>query len=166
MIVASATVSAATTAVASPQADDPLVDVAIDSFSPATPKPGQAVTITGTVTNTSNVTLEGPQAIACIDNERLTTRAELAAIPTEDNKSENNRSSCHGLDNPASSTFQAYTAPLVPKARVKFQLVVPWAEWHIGNKPGVYVVGVMFRDLGSGPMSARRAGSPPAGAGC
>ncbi|WP_133979893.1 DUF6049 family protein [Kribbella voronezhensis] len=145
MIVASATVSAATTAVASPQADDPVVDVAIDSFSPAIPKVGQAVTITGTVTNTSNVTLEVPQAIACIDTERLTTRAELAAIPTEENKPVGNRNNCHGLDSAEAATFQPFTEPLVPKARVKFELVVPWAEWHISKKPGVYVVGVMFR---------------------
>jgi hypothetical protein len=145
MIVASATVSAATTAAASPVADDPVVDVTIDSFTPATPKPGQAVTITGQVTNTSNVTLGNPQAIACIDENRLTTPAELAAIPTEENKPVNNRNTCHGLDNPAASTFQAYTEPLAPKATVKFQLVIPWSEWHIGKKPGVYAVGVMFR---------------------
>lgn len=145
MIVASATVCAATTAAASPLADDPVVDVTIDSFTPATPRPGQAVTITGQVTNTSNVTLENPQAIACIDETRLTTPAELAAIPTEENKPVNNRNTCHGLDNADSTTFQAYTEPLAPKATVKFQLVVPWAEWNIGRKPGVYAVGVMFR---------------------
>lgn len=145
MIVASATVSAATTADAAPVADDPVVEVAIDSFSPATPKPGQAVTITGRVTNTSNTTIANPQAIACIDSERLTTRAEIAAIPTEENKPVNDRNSCHGLDNSGSSTFQAYTDPLAPKATVKFQLMVPWEEWHIGKKPGVYAVGVMFR---------------------
>ncbi|QNE23044.1 hypothetical protein F1D05_20470 [Kribbella qitaiheensis] len=145
MIVASATVLAAPTAIASPAADDPVVDVAIDSFSPATPKPGQAVTITGRVTNTSNATIANPQAIACIDEERVTTRAEIAAIPTEQNKPVNNRNTCHGLDNPNSTTFQAYTDALAPKATVRFQLLVPWDEWHIGNKPGVYAVGVMFR---------------------
>jgi hypothetical protein len=142
VFVASAAVSASTSAVASPAADDPVVAVTIDSFTPATPQPGQPVTITGRVTNTSSVTFENPQAIACVDEHRLTTRAQLAAIPTED-KPQNN--SCAGLTNADSTTFQAFTAPLAPKATVKFQLVVPWAEWNIGKKPGVYVVGVMFR---------------------
>ncbi|HEY0470904.1 MAG TPA: hypothetical protein VGD34_04545 [Kribbella sp.] len=148
VFVASAAVSAPASAVARRAADDPVVDVTIDSFSPATPKPGQPVTITGRVTNTSSVTFENPQAIACLDDHRLTTRAQLAAIPAED-KAANN--SCAGLDNAGSTTFQAFTAPLAPKATVKFQLVVPWAEWNITKKPGVYVVGVMFRGNFSDP---------------
>jgi hypothetical protein len=147
VFVASAAVSAPASAVARRAADDPVVDVTIDSFSPTTPKPGQPVTITGRVTNTSSVTFENPQAIACLDDHRLTTRAQLAAIPAEDKAA----NSCAGLDNADSTTFQAFTAPLAPKATVKFQLVVPWAEWNIAKKPGVYVVGVMFRGNFSDP---------------
>ncbi|MDX6236514.1 MAG: hypothetical protein QOG10_1329 [Kribbellaceae bacterium] len=123
-----------------------MVDVSIDTFTPATPKPGQPVTITGRVTNTSTATFDNPQAIACIDDQRLETRAELAEIPAENDKPVNEqRSSCSGLNNPGSTTFQTLATKLAPKASVPFKLVVPWNEWHISNSPGVYVVGVTIR---------------------
>lgn len=80
LIVASAAVSAVTAAVAAPAADPPVVAVTIDAFNPVAVVPGDPVTIRGQVTNTSDVTLKAPQAIACIDSKRLATRADLAAV--------------------------------------------------------------------------------------
>jgi hypothetical protein len=131
--------------IAAPVADDPVVNVSMDTFTPATPKPGQPVTITGRVTNTSTATFDNPQAIACIDNQRLQTRAELAAIPPEnDNPVNEQRSSCSGLYN-SESTFQTLATKLAPKSSVPFKLVVPWKQWHISDRSGVYVVGVTIR---------------------
>lgn len=144
LIVASAAVAASPEAVAAPAADD-LVQVTIDSFSPSAPKPGDAVTITGKVTNKSQNTYDNPQAIACIDSKRLSTPEQLAAIPTEADQ-EKDRSSCVGRDfNAESTAFKPLGAPLAPQATVPFRLVVQWKEWEIGNRPGVYVVGVAFR---------------------
>src|SRR3978361_1530142 len=47
-----AALAAVPASIAAPVADDPVVNVSIDTFTPATPKPGQPVTITGQVTNT------------------------------------------------------------------------------------------------------------------
>ncbi|MEV8377502.1 hypothetical protein AB0P21_32495 [Kribbella sp. NPDC056861] len=145
LIVASSAVLASTQAIAAPAEDNPLVDVTIDSFIPAAPIPGQAVTITGRVTNTSQTTFQNSQANACIKRERLSTAAAVAAIPTELDVPMQDRNDCAGLTNPEGTTLQRYDAPLAPKASVAFKLVVPWSEWKISSQPGVYSVGVRFR---------------------
>jgi hypothetical protein len=145
LIVASSAVLASTQAVAAPAEDNPVVDVAIDSFSPAAPIPGQAVTIVGRITNTSQTTFQNSQANACIKRERLATAAAVAAIPTELDVPMKDRNECAGLTNPEGTTLQKYDAPLAPKASVAFKLVVPWNEWKISSQPGVYSVGVRFR---------------------
>ncbi|HEY0690111.1 MAG TPA: hypothetical protein VGD71_13850 [Kribbella sp.] len=140
-----AALAAVPASIAAPVADDPVVNVSIETFTPATPKPGQPVTITGQVTNTSTATFDNPQAIACIDDQRLQTRAEIAAIPPENDKPVNEqRSSCSGLYN-SESTFQTLATKLAPKSSVPFKLVVPWKQWHISDRSGVYVVGVTIR---------------------
>ncbi|GAA0936394.1 DUF6049 family protein [Kribbella koreensis] len=145
LIAASAAALAPAQAAATAAEDNPMVDVAIDSFSPSTPAPGQAVTITGRVTNTSQTTFEGSQATACIERDRLSTAAQVAAIPTEADVPVKDRNDCSGLTNPEASTFQEFDAPLAPKDSVPFTLVVPWSEWKISSEPGVYSVGVRFR---------------------
>lgn len=122
-----------------------MVNVAIDSFTPAAPKPGDAVVITGRITNTSNSTFDNAQATACIDDHLLTTSAELAAIPTEADEPVQKRNSCVGLNDPDSATFQEFDQPVAPKATVPFRLVVRWQDWHIDGRTGVYAVGVRFR---------------------
>ncbi|WP_328331444.1 hypothetical protein OHA70_11430 [Kribbella sp. NBC_00382] len=145
LIAASAASLAPTQAVAAAAEENPMVDVAIDSFSPSTPVPGQPVTITGRVTNTSQTTFEASQATACIERDRLSTAAAIAGIPTEADVPVNDRNDCSGLTNPEATTFQEFDAPLAPKASVTFKLVVPWSEWKISSQPGVYSVGVRFR---------------------
>jgi hypothetical protein len=145
LLAASATALAPTQAVAAPAEENPVVDVAIDSFSPSTPVAGQAVTITGRITNTSQTTFQGSQATACIARERLSTAAAIAAIPTEADVPVKDRNDCSGLTNPDATTFQEFDAPLAPKDTVAFKLVVPWNEWKISSQPGVYSVGVRFR---------------------
>ncbi|MGC4936870.1 DUF6049 family protein [Kribbella sp. DT2] len=146
VIAASVAAQPAPDAVASPAADDPVVDVSVDSFTPATPRPGDQVTITGRVTNTSSATLGNPQAAVCVVDKRLDSRAQLAAIPTEADKPVNERDDCVGLNNSDSTTFQEYGAPLAPKATVAFRLVVRWSDWDLrSDEPGVYTVGVRFR---------------------
>ena len=144
LIAASAAVTAPIQAAAVPVADDP-VQVTIDSFSPSTPKPGDAVTITGKVTNKSSTTFENPQAIFCIDNKRLTTPEQLAAISTEEDVAGDD-SSCAKRRLPSESTgYLPLGAPLTPQASAPFKLVVKWNEWGLTDQPGVYVVGVAFR---------------------
>jgi hypothetical protein len=145
LFAASAAISAQPAVVAAATADDPVVDVTIDSFTPAAPVPGQPVTITGRVTNTGTATFMNPQAIACIERERMSTRAQLASIDTEADQPLNDRNNCGGLTTADSTTFQLLGAPLAPKASVPFRLVVPWKEWKISDEPGVYTVGVRFR---------------------
>ncbi|WP_432943391.1 DUF6049 family protein [Kribbella sp. CA-253562] len=145
VIAASVAAQPGPDAVASPSAEDPVVEVAIDSFTPSAPKPGDQVVITGRVTNTSTATLTNTQAAVCIDDSRLTTRAQLAAIPTEADEPVNGRNDCVGLNNSDSTSFQEYAAPLTPKATVPFRLVVPWKDWGVTGRPGVYTVGVRFR---------------------
>ncbi|MEV6284541.1 DUF6049 family protein [Kribbella sp. NPDC051770] len=146
VIAASVAAQPAPDAVASPSAEDPVVDVTIDSFTPTAPKPGDQVVITGRVTNTSQATLVNSQAQVCIVDRRLTTRAQLAAIPTEADQPLNDRNDCVGLNNSDSATFQEYDAPLAPKATVPFRLVVRWSDWGLkDNRPGAYTVGVRFR---------------------
>ncbi|MER7246696.1 hypothetical protein [Kribbella sp. NPDC000426] len=133
-------------------ADDPTVQVTIDTFGPVAPKPGQPVVIKGRVTNTSSVTFNDPQALACIDRTRLASTAAVEAIPTEQNTPMNDRDSCTNLTNDP-QTFKPFEQPLAPKQTVDFTLVVPWKEWRISGQTGVYVVGVTFR--GEPPNSAR-----------
>ena len=144
LIAASAAVLGAAPTSAAP-AEDPVVDVAIDSFSPVAPKPGEPVTITGRVTNTSDATFRDPQALACIDRKRLTTNADIAAVSTEQDLAMSKRVSCTRMANFETGTFQQFGAPLAPKASVQFTLTVPWDEWQIKKDTGVYVVGVVFR---------------------
>ncbi|RZU20558.1 hypothetical protein EV645_2793 [Kribbella rubisoli] len=125
-------------------ADDPTVQVTIDSFGPVAPKPGQPVVIKGRVTNTSAVTFNDPQALACIDRTRLASTAAVEAIPTEQNVAMNDRDSCSNLTNDP-QTFKPFDQPLAPKQTVEFSLTVPWKEWRIQDQTGVYVVGVTFR---------------------
>ncbi|MET9270302.1 hypothetical protein [Kribbella sp. NPDC003557] len=133
-------------------ADEPAVQVTIDSFGPAAPKAGQQVVIKGRVTNTSSVTFDDPQALACIDRTRLASTAALDAIPSEQNVPMNDRDSCRNLTNDE-QTFQPFEQPLAPKQTVEFTLTVPWKEWRITGQTGVYVVGVAFR--GKPPNSER-----------
>lgn len=148
MVAASAATLAAP-ADAAP-ADEPAVQVTIDSFGPAAPKVGEQVVIKGRVTNTSSVTFDDPQALACIDRTRLASTAALDAIPTEQNVPMNDRDSCRNLTNDE-QTFQPFEQALAPKQTVEFTLTVPWKEWRINDHTGVYVVGVTFR------------GKPPSG---
>jgi hypothetical protein len=134
------------------RADEPAVQVTIDSFGPTAPKPGQPVVIKGRVTNTSSVTFEDPQALACIDRTRLASTTALDAISTEQNIPMSDRDSCRNLTNDE-QTFQPFDQPLAPKATVEFTLTVPWKEWRITDQTGVYVVGVAFR--GQPPNSSR-----------
>lgn len=122
-----------------------MVDVTIDSFTPAAPVPGQPVTITGHVTNTSTATFSTPQAIACIEHKRLTTRAQLAAIDVEADQPLNERNHCEGMAKADATTWQQVAPELAPKATAPFKLTIPWDEWEISNQPGVYTVGVRFR---------------------
>lgn len=137
-----ATVAAAPGSTAAPRADDPAVDVTIESFAPVAPKPGQAVVITGQVRNTGPVALEKPQAAVCLQRDRLDTRADLAAIPPEVDGPINEQNSCRRLGGTA---FLAYDAPLEPNAMVRFTFKVTWDQWDIPDESGVYVVGVQFR---------------------
>ncbi|WP_410786804.1 hypothetical protein [Kribbella sp. C-35] len=146
-----ATLGAPAEAEAAP-ADEPAVQVTIDSFGPTAPKPGQQVVIKGRVTNTSSVTFEEPQALACIDRTRLASTAALDAISTEQNIPMSDRDSCRNLANDE-QTFQPFEQPLAPKETVEFTLTVPWKEWRINDQTGVYVVGVAFR--GQPPNSSR-----------
>src|SRR5207245_2199702 len=75
-----AAMAAVPASIAAPAADDPVVDVSIDTFTPATPKPGQPVTITGRVTNTSTATFDNPQAIACIDASPMPRKVNTAMV--------------------------------------------------------------------------------------
>ncbi|HZX03352.1 hypothetical protein [Kribbella sp.] len=124
--------------------DEPAVQVSIDTFGPVAPKPGEQVVIKGRVTNTSSVTFDAPQALACIDRTRLASTSALEAIPTEQNLPMDKRDSCSNLTND-SQTFQPFDQPLAPKQTVNFSLTVPWKEWRINPDTGVYVVGVTFR---------------------
>ncbi|MFI5691465.1 hypothetical protein ACIA58_06460 [Kribbella sp. NPDC051586] len=133
-------------------ADDPAVQVTIDSFSPVALEPGQPVVIKGRVTNTSSVTFNDPQALACIDRTRLASTVALDRIPTEQNIPLNDRDSCSNLTNDP-QTFKPFEQPLAPKQTVAFTLTVPWKEWRIKDQTGVYVVGVTFR--GEPPNSSR-----------
>jgi hypothetical protein len=155
LIAASAAVTGPNPATAAPVADDP-VQVTIDSFSPAAPKPGDAVTISGKVTNKSSTTFENPQAIACIDSQRLTTAEQLAAVPAEENETAGDKRSCERRDNkPESTAYMRLGAPLAPQASVAFKLVVQWREWGITDHPGVYVAGVAFRGTPVDPSGDR-----------
>lgn len=142
LIVAPAAISATPAAAVD---DDPTVEVTIDSFGPVAPRPGQTVTIKGTVKNTSTTTFGNPQAITCIDRDRLTTAAQVAAVPNEQNIPMNDRNSCSGIDTPDTPTFQVLGEKLAPNAKVAFTLTVPWEEWRISRDTGVYTVGVTFR---------------------
>ncbi|MFF1818860.1 hypothetical protein ACFVWG_16275 [Kribbella sp. NPDC058245] len=142
LIVAPAAISAVPAAAVD---DDPTVEVTIDSFGPVAPKPGDTVTIKGTVTNTSTTTFGNPQAITCIDRHRLTTAAQIAAVPNEQNIPMKDRNSCSGIDTPDTPTFQVLGEKLAPNAKVPFTLTVPWKEWRISSQTGVYTVGVTFR---------------------
>ncbi|MGZ0149867.1 hypothetical protein ACXJJ3_22600 [Kribbella sp. WER1] len=124
--------------------DEPAVQVSIDTFGPVAPKPGEQVVIKGRVTNTSSVTFDAPQALACIDRTRLASTAALEAISTEQNVPMDKRDSCSNLTND-SQTYQRFEQPLAPKQTVNFSLTVPWKEWRIDADTGVYVVGVTFR---------------------
>jgi hypothetical protein len=144
LIAASAAVLGVPPTSAAP-VEDPVIDVTIDSFAPVAPAPGQQVRITGRITNTSSETFQAPQALACIDRERLATNAGIAAISTEQDLAMNDRNSCERLTTAESGVFQQFPEPLAPKQSVQFSLTVPWNEWQISRQTGAYVVGVVFR---------------------
>jgi hypothetical protein len=152
LLVTATAVTLATPASAAPS-DEPVVQVTIDSFGPVAPKPDQQVVIKGRVTNTSSVTFDDPQALACIDRTRLASTVAVDAISTEQNTPMSQRDSCKNLVNPETQTFQPFEQPLAPKQSVDFTLTVPWKEWRITDQTGVYVVGVVFR--GKSPNSER-----------
>ncbi|MFK4083298.1 DUF6049 family protein [Kribbella sp. NPDC020789] len=158
LIVAPAAISAVPATAAD---EEPTVQVTIDSFLPVAPKPGQTVTLKGTVTNTSTTTFgESPQVVACIDRHQLTSAAEIAAVPNEQNIPMSDRDSCSGIGvkDADSPTYQVLGEKLAPNAKVAFTLQVPWKEWRINSHTGVYTVGVMFRGTpeGAGRSTAGR----------
>ncbi|TCC52999.1 hypothetical protein E0H75_04470 [Kribbella capetownensis] len=131
--------------------DELTVDVSIDSFAPVAPKPGDPVVIKGRVTNTSSVTFDEPQALACIDRTRLSSSADIADVSAEQDVAMRDRDSCANLTD--GTAFQPFEQPLAPKASVEFTLTVPWEQWRISDRTGAYVVGVVFR--GQPPNSDR-----------
>ncbi|WP_406049756.1 hypothetical protein [Kribbella sp. NBC_00889] len=131
--------------------DELTVDVSIDSFAPVAPKPGNPVVIKGRVTNTSSVTFDEPQALACIDRTRLASSADIADVSAEQDVAMRDRDSCANLTD--GTAFQPFEQPLAPKASVDFTLTVPWEQWRISDRTGAYVVGVVFR--GQPPDSDR-----------
>ncbi|MEV5960653.1 DUF6049 family protein [Kribbella sp. NPDC051952] len=150
VVSAGLVLAAAAATLGSPSADaaptdDPVVQVTIDSFGPIAPKVGDAVTIKGTVRNTSQVTFAKPQALACIARSRLSTSTQIAAVGTEQNVPMNDRDSCSRLTTADSGAFQELGDSFAPNAALPFSLTIPWKEWRIGAETGVYVVGVQFR---------------------
>ncbi|GAA3079698.1 DUF6049 family protein [Kribbella aluminosa] len=143
LLVAASAATLSAPAAAEP-VDEPAVQVSIDTFGPVAPKAGEQVVIKGRVTNTSSVTFDAPQALACIDRTRLASTSALDAISTEQNVPMDKRDSCSNLTTD-SQTFQPFDQPLAPKQTVQFSLKVPWKEWRINGDTGVYVVGVTFR---------------------
>jgi hypothetical protein len=131
--------------------DDLTVDVSIDSFAPVAPHPGDPVVIKGRVTNTSSVTFDEPQALACIDRTRLANSADIASVSDEQDVAMRDRDSCANLTD--GTAFQPFEQPLAPKASVEFTLTVPWEQWRISDLTGAYAVGVVFR--GQPPNSDR-----------
>jgi hypothetical protein len=152
LLIAAVAAAPASTAT---RAEDPVVDVTIQSFTPGGPRPGQPVRITGEIRNTSTVPLENPQAAVCLQRDRLATRAEVAAVPAEDQGPIDEQKSCGRLGDTA---FQAYESALQPNATVRFDLTLTWDQWGI-DPPGVYVVGIQFRvdSPGEGRMTVGRA---------
>ena len=115
----------------------------IDSFTPAAPKPGDAVTITGPVTNTSTVTLRQRPGHRLHRRPAAGDPRRAGRDPAEDDKPVESEQ-LRGLNDPDSATFQELDE-LAPEGDRALQLIVPWEEWHIDDRPGVYVVGVRFR---------------------
>jgi hypothetical protein len=144
LIAASAATLGSPSADAAPT-DDPVVQVSIDSFGPIAPKVGDAVTIKGTIRNTSQVTFGKPQALACIARNRLSTSAQIAAVATEQDVPMNDRDSCTRLTTADTGTYQELGDSLAPDASIPFSLTIPWKEWRVTGQTGVYVVGVQFR---------------------
>jgi hypothetical protein len=122
-------------ATAQPAAPAIAVDVRISGFAPIAPKPGDTVTITGTATNRSRTVLTRPQAIACSEPGRIDDRAGLAALPPEGN-------GCKGLVDEGSTAFHDFADALEPNVSKRFTITVPWQQWKLGDRNGVYVVGV------------------------
>lgn len=122
--------------------DGPAAEVTISSFTPAAPKPGDTVTVSGTVTNTGTVTLSGPTAGACIHKDPLANRTALGAVPKLKQPDEADNS-CDGLTE--LGTFAELGETLEPARSTSFQVKVPWNQWQVGDHEGVYVVGIRVR---------------------
>lgn len=122
--------------------DGPAAEVTITSFTPAAPKPGDTVTIRGTVTNTGTNTLATPIAAACIHRDPLADRNALGAVAKLKRPSDADQQ-CRGLTE--LGTFAELGERLEPARSTTFQVTVPWNQWEVGDREGVYVVGIRVR---------------------
>ena len=120
LIAASAATLGTPPATAAP-ADDPVVQVTIDSFGPIAPKPGEPVQIKGTVTqhqhrdarDTAGARLHRPHT-ACPRPPRSPRSRPSRTCALND------QNSCCRLTTPDSGAFQQFDDPLAPNASVQF----------------------------------------------
>ncbi|GAA1745800.1 hypothetical protein GCM10009710_27310 [Aeromicrobium alkaliterrae] len=126
-------------------ADDPNVQVAIDSFSPGRLEPGQPVTIIGTVRNDNEIAWTSAQAYASIARQPDTNRADLVETIAEGTGFSGSRI--------VDLETIADLGTLEPGESASFSITVPWSELGITAGSGVRTVGVQV--LGTAPDGTR-----------
>lgn len=124
----------------------------ITGFSPAVPQPGSALTITGTVTNTTDDLLYGLSALFWRDPDGpITTESQLAAAarsPANDPLGKRVVSSEQTLTHPVD------TGTLDPGATASFRVQTSFGSLGLGTTDGIYLIGVQIRGTLDGSGSA------------
>lgn len=126
-------------------ATDPDVEVTIETLTPGVLKPGEPVTLAGTVRNDGDVTWTSTQAYASVARQPDTTRADLVETIAE------------GTGFSGSRIVELETiaelGELEPGESAPFMITVPWADLSVTSAPGVRTLGVQV--LGTAPDGSR-----------
>ncbi len=138
--------SLTTSAAPVPAGDRPPVgagalEIRIDSMSPPIPRPGQTVTIRGTVTNISQLAASDVSVHLRISASRVSARSDIRSVIE-------GRAALLGVAVPGVTDQVA--GGLAAGQSAEFQLIVPVSELGL-DEPGAYVIGAEVRgDVGSG----------------
>ena len=135
---------------ASAHAGDPQawVSIRIDSMTPAIPKPDDTITITGTVTNTSKVTLSKLQAVMwrnqapIVDADQLTQALGSSADDPGGSRKGSYYQQVTRSNDPATINLPA---DFPPGASASFTVSGSLAGLEFPTTPGIYLIGVQMR---------------------
>ena len=137
-VLAPAVAAGAASASPASPASAKQVSVAITSISPQIARPGQRVTVAGTISNPTGNTVSGPAVQLWSSTARFTTRSQLASYAAGQLQ----------IDSPVTGAVDQLAGPLRPGTTRQWTVTVPEATLGFASGFGVYPLAAQLDSVG------------------